>query len=149
MKLRALPVLPSMQCDSDCGECCTAFFVPEADYQKLRRFVRERGITARVSSDDPYRCPFYAEGNCAVYEARPEVCRVMGHVPELSCARGYNVNVPNPADVHDAMRSRGVAIRVLHEIAEEQSPGSVNVKDIRRWICEGSPEHIARIPERS
>jgi len=138
-KILKLPVLPPMQCDDDCGDCCGPLFVPEADYQRIRRIVRERKI---VTETDPYRCPFYQKGKCAIYDERPGVCRAFGHVETLSCPRGYNVNV-EPGPVRAALVSRGVHVRLLHEIAAEQHPGKVDLNAIKDFIPQGE-SHVSR-----
>lgn len=130
-RLPVLPAMPPMQCDDDCGACgCEhddnphGIPLPEADYQAIRRYVRERGIRADFDAAAPYRCPFYQQGRCAIYERRPAVCVAFGHVPELACPRGYNANLDdvNAAKVRPAIIARGKATRLLHELAAEQDP---------------------------
>jgi Fe-S-cluster containining protein len=62
---------------------------------------------------DPYH---FGERKCTVYEARPTMCRVFGHVPEMSCILGYNVNV-DPRVVHGMIKESGAMGKamLLHE----------------------------------
>lgn len=109
--MRKLKVIPSMQCDVGCGECCGPAPATEAEYRKVLHVVRAKGI---VPIKQGVTCPFYQEGTCAIYDARPLSCRLFGHVKGMDCPHGYNTNIPEK----DAMRmilSRGEAKRVLHE----------------------------------
>jgi Fe-S-cluster containining protein len=114
--MRKLKVLPPMQCDEGCGECCGPVPVTETEYQRVRRFMRERGIRAR--NNGLITCPLYQDGRCSVYEARPTLCRVFGHVPKMACSRGHNVNVDDH-HVHRMLRSMGAATRMLHDLLGE------------------------------
>lgn len=79
--------------------------------------ARQKGVTPVAQG---MACPFYQGGKCSVYEARPTMCKVFGHVPEMSCCRGYNVNV-DPMVVHQMIKSsgaRGNAV-LLHDALVE------------------------------
>lgn len=82
--------LPVMRCDDGCGECCGPVICKPHEYDAVVKYAAKHGI-------QPVRqgitCPWYQNGRCAVYEARPPVCRMFGHVPGMVCCKGYNVNV--------------------------------------------------------
>lgn len=149
-KLRSLPILPAMQCDSDCGDCCQSFAIPEADYQKIRRYVKTHNIKMANRPDDPTRCPFHYNDTCNIYDVRPEICRIFGHLPTLKCSRDYNVNVDSETaiQIDKAMKSRGVATRLLHELLNEGRPGAVDVQALWQWLTTENPNHLKRVPQR-
>lgn len=150
-----LPVFPPMQCDEGCSECCHAFLVPEADYQRIRRIVKERKIRLTVYSEDPSRCPLFTpEDRCSIYEDRPAICRAFGHIERLTCPRGYNTNIPEEP-VAAAIKSRGVAVRLLHELIAEEDPAAVDLEALWTSLlgdaqAEGVllPDYRRRVPQR-
>jgi Fe-S-cluster containining protein len=127
-------------CSAGCSSCCHAWLtvsaveanelraalaaLPDAD----RELVRARGLrelAREAAGDEPPRCAMLDDqGRCAVYEARPLVCRTQGHalrypegvIPAAAVARkmangdvtwcplNYHVAQPNPEDVLDAER---------------------------------------------
>ena len=61
-----------------CGECCSRFLpMSLLDRARLRAYVRRHGVAAhapRARLD--LTCPYLTDGReCAVYAARPEICR--------------------------------------------------------------------------
>jgi len=107
-----------MQCDSGCGECCGPLLVTELEYQAVRTFAQRKGL---VPKKQGLTCPFYQEGSCTVYEVRPFACRLFGHVEEMPCPRGYNVNISSEVGKR-AVLSNGRPTRMLHELLIEQNP---------------------------
>lgn len=87
-----------MRCDKGCGDCCGIVPAPPNEYAAVAAYAKKHGIKPKRQG---ITCPFYQEGTCAVYPVRPTICRVFGHVPDLSCSRGYNTNVD--ADIVDKM----------------------------------------------
>jgi Fe-S-cluster containining protein len=87
---KKLPILPSMKCDDFCGSCCGVVPASRGEYEAIVAFAKRKGITPLAQD---HTCPWYQSGKCSVYEVRPTMCQVFGHVPELSCIKGYNRNV--------------------------------------------------------
>ncbi len=109
--------LPVMQCDERCGECCGIVPVTHDEYGAVRRYIRKNGITP---IDQGVTCPLYHGGKCTVYEVRPMVCRLFGHVPSLTCPKGYNTNIKPEAE--ERIRSKyGKPTRLLHDLLKEQA----------------------------
>lgn len=115
--MRKLKVLPPMNCDPGCGECCGPVPVTETEFQRVRRFIAERDIKP---VDQGITCPLYLEGGCSVYEVRPLPCRLFGHVEKMACSRGHNVNV-DERQVHRMISANGVPSRLLHEVLGEEN----------------------------
>lgn len=84
------PPLPVMQCDPNCGECCGVVPCTQGEFVAVEAYAMENGLTPVAQG---LTCPWYQNGGCAVHPVRPAVCRLFGHVPQLECPRGYNVNV--------------------------------------------------------
>lgn len=85
------PTLPVMQCDAGCGKCCGPVPVRRMEFQVIEEFIAARGIEPVAQG---LTCPLYLGGTCAVYEVRPMLCRVYGHLAGMNCPHGYNVNIP-------------------------------------------------------
>jgi len=103
-----LPVLQRMRCDDDCGECCGIVPVTLQELEAVDRYRATNGIEAQRNG---VTCPFFQGGRCAVYEARPSVCRLFGHTPKMRCPRGYRP-VKDVARRHE----QRMAIEVLTDV---------------------------------
>lgn len=79
-----------MRCDHGCGECCGVVACSKAEYATIEKVVKAKGIRPVRQGTT---CPLYIDGQCSIYEARPLACRLYGHVKDMACPRGYNVNV--------------------------------------------------------
>ena len=110
-KHRKLKVLPPMACESNCGDCCGIAPATEAEYRKVLHVAKAKGITPKRQG---LKCPFFQEGTCQVYDARPFACRLFGHVDRMVCTRGHNVNI-SPRDEYAMVMKYGPPTRVLHE----------------------------------
>ena len=111
--MKKLKVLPAMQCDVGCGDCCGIVPVTVTEYNAIERYIKEKGIIPTVTTDGT--CPLYQEGTCSVYPVRPLICKAFGHVEEMPCTRGYNTNVPKH-QVDRMIAANGKASRLLHEL---------------------------------
>jgi len=115
MKPRSLNVLPSMQCDVGCGDCCGPVPVSLKRFKQIQVYIRENGILPKEQGET---CPLYLDGKCSVYAVRPPICVAYGHSEKLPCSRGYNVNVEEPIVQRVAM-SDGPPERLLHELLDD------------------------------
>lgn len=113
---RKLPViqLPEMRCDVGCGDCCGPAPLSRYEADIVRAYVRKHGI---VPVNQGVKCPFYQRGVCAIYEARPAVCRAFGHSWMMECSRGYNVNVADERRLAEWVLAHGSAATTLHALA--------------------------------
>ncbi len=111
----SLPVLPTMQCDDNCGECCGPVLCTDKEYEAVKRAAKRNGVKPVKQG---LTCPYYQQGRCQVYEARPRICRLFGHCTGLVCCKGYNTNVP--ASVERAFMSDYRPTRYLHEALGSQ-----------------------------
>lgn len=63
-----------------CGECCSRFLpMSKFDIQRLSNYVFDHDVKTHVEVDEVFdlTCPYLNDNKeCAVYIARPEVCRV-------------------------------------------------------------------------
>lgn len=109
--MRKLKVIPPMRCDSGCGDCCGPAPATEQEYRKVLHVAKANGVVPRMQGET---CPFFQEGACRVYDARPLSCRLFGHVERMSCSRGYNVNVPEYFAQRMIVKN-GLPKRILHE----------------------------------
>ena len=110
MKKR-LDLFPPMKCDQGCGECCGPAPATENEYRRVLAVAKAKGI---VPIRQGITCPFYQEGTCSIYEARPLACRIFGHLRAMPCSRGYNTNIPDDMGRRIVFKN-GTPQRVLHE----------------------------------
>lgn len=107
-----LPILPPMQCDKGCGQCCTVVMCKDGEYAAVERYAQEHGIEPK---DNGVQCPWYQDGQCQIYPVRPFVCALYGHVERMTCPFGYNVNIPARRE-RELVQAYGRPTRCLHEI---------------------------------
>ena len=109
------PTLPIMQCDPNCGECCGPVFCNRDELDRVKQYAKQHGV-------EPLRqgitCPFYQGGTCAVHPARPFICKLFGHSPNLVCSRGYNRNVTADyeTELMQQYERKGRSNFMLHEL---------------------------------
>lgn len=80
--MKRLPMLPTIGCAPNCGECCTIVPITETEAGRIERYAAAHGLAPR---DQGPVCPWLHERRCAVYDVRPLVCRLFGHAPKLGC----------------------------------------------------------------
>ncbi|MEM9191662.1 MAG: YkgJ family cysteine cluster protein [Myxococcota bacterium] len=113
----------AIQCRRGCSECCRVeLTVCRVEADAIETYLRHHPVELEISAD---RCAFLrGDGACAIYPARPLVCRTQGLPlsypeavipPDAVLARGqdreitwcplnFRVNQPEAADVLDADR---------------------------------------------
>lgn len=114
--------LPAMGSCTSCGECCTVATARPQEVRRIRRFMRENFIV--WERNDTARCGFLRDQDdgtyrCAVYEARPFVCRAYGVIQEMKC--GYfpeDATESLPADRAVELRLIDPADKLLGEVFE-------------------------------
>lgn len=82
--------LPVMSACTSCGQCCGPAMASRDEIKRIRRLLKDTGETwIAPGDDDPLRCGFLRRDGdatrCAVYEARPWVCRAFGVVKQMPC----------------------------------------------------------------
>lgn len=92
-----------------CGECCSRY-VPlnAADVIRLRGYVRKHGIEQRPPRVEiDLTCPYLTDDNmCAVYEARPMICRT------YRCDR----HAKGDFSAYEGHETRGCRMRDMREV---------------------------------
>lgn len=86
----------------------------DAEYATIERYVAEHELTPQRQG---LTCPWYQDGKCQVHPVRPGVCRLFGHVENMVCCKGYNVNIGSRLirQWDDKLMNPGPT-RVLHEV---------------------------------
>ena len=79
-RIRAIH-LADLVCQPGCSDCCTAFSLLPIEAALLREAIV--GLPSDVKSqltkaEQSSRCPLLLDGLCAVYQARPTICRSQG-----------------------------------------------------------------------
>ncbi len=85
-------MIPSVPCPSGCISCCKKFGIPsrnEEEDRRLKEYLKIHNIPGRVNdfevSDEDNTCPYVTTKGCAVYPARPFICRLYGASPSYPC----------------------------------------------------------------
>jgi Fe-S-cluster containining protein len=110
--MMSLTVLPSMECKTNCGECCGPVLCKEHEFQAVKELAAKKGISPVKQGST---CPWYQQGTCQVYEERPFICNLFGHSPKLVCPHGFNQNIL-PSLEKRLAKQYGKPTRLLHEI---------------------------------
>jgi len=101
------------KCKEDCGECCgTITLNPEIVFKNIGKIQRKITKTIPIGRDeDIYEtedglCLFLTpDKECAIYQDRPEVCRLYGINPKLPCPYiKPNGNPRSPAKIKRTQR---------------------------------------------
>ena len=140
-----------------CGECCSRF-VPASvfDLRRLEPYVRKRGVMPREPRGEvDLTCPWLTDsGECAVYAARPEVCRAYrcdlhkrGEIrPFFGAASAKITDMRelaerwSDAEVQDAPRPRGLPVLGLRHVPRHERLRGVPVAALPRVRREGGED---------
>ena len=108
---RARAAYPNeIACRKGCGICCELQSVNRLEAHVIRAYIIDTADTKflsdSVDSGSPHTCPFLRDQSCAVYPARPIICRTHGLIlrstefaqsQAASCP--YNFPSVHPSDV--------------------------------------------------
>lgn len=109
-------MLPAMQCDDGCGQCCGPVPASTAELAAIRAFITEHGV---VPKEQGITCPFY-DGKCGIYPVRPTLCRAFGHTKELKCAHGYGDRALSDTSVRLLLKAQmKKGHRLLHSLLKD------------------------------
>jgi hypothetical protein len=77
--------IPPMPCKAGCGKCCGPVMATELEAQRV-----EAAIVGLPRSSDALDCPAMDPQTkaCRAYAVRPMLCRLYGHVPNMTCPEG-------------------------------------------------------------
>ena len=129
-----LPKLPCLCC----GSCCNMVPCSEEEFQAILDYASEHDI---MPLSQGTRCPWVSlSGPCQIYEVRPFVCRLQGHVPGTECGQGImpTLSAEFGQDmVNKYYQMVGESkIRWLHEVLPEQVEAVANAMSyypLRTW----------------
>lgn len=129
MKIRS-NTFPAMRCDHGCGECCGVVVATKVEADAVKAYAAQNGIEPKRQG---VTCPWFQEGKCAVYPARPFVCQAFGHVEAMKCPRGYNTNI-TPAREKELMRTVAVEAHasgsvLLHDVVYDEAEMEAVVRE--------------------
>lgn len=93
--------IPKHNC-RNCGDCCGPLMVTKKELSEIKKHV-DRNISKKEKNRlkkqkrDPLTCQFrdLENKNCAIYPARPEVCKLFGVVDRLPCPYGNSASIPD------------------------------------------------------
>ncbi len=91
-------LIPDMTCKAGCHDCCGAPPFSHREQRKVcfasqARDIRWQNIgngAAVPIGKNGLDCPFLGSEGCTIYENRPTICRLFGHVdhPRMMCPHG-------------------------------------------------------------
>lgn len=95
-----------------CGECCSRFLpLSHYDLRRLKPYVLEHGIKPHEPRGEvDLMCPWLTDGKeCAVYVARPEVCRA------------YRCDLHKRGEIRPFFGASSAEVTDMRELAERWS----------------------------
>lgn len=134
----------SFACRSGCDACChRRFGVFEIEADRIRLALAELAherpelrATVRANATDPSasdRCALLVDGRCAVYDARPMICRVHGLPTAVPAEDGSTrldvcpLNFRTTAPPRPSVMATAAVNEPLAVMAEMYAPGGVRV----------------------
>ena len=87
-------MIPAFKCRDGCSECCGSIIFRDDELIYLTNQER------RLIEDWPpiigLRCPLRGQNGCEIYDHRPLICRLFGHVGGMECphnpAASYHIS---------------------------------------------------------
>ncbi len=96
-------LIPQMQCEPGCMECCINFGIASrtsVEDERIKKFLRENGMNLKPSRGTT--CSFLSEKGCSIYPVRPFTCRLFGTSPNYLCKKGARpVRLLHPDEEED------------------------------------------------
>jgi Fe-S-cluster containining protein len=143
-----------MECRAGCSDCCKRFSVTGVEAERIEEVARAlepslRTTIAERAQVDEQACPALVDGLCAIYEARPAICRTHGlpirfvdpdperrSLPMISACeknfRGRDLEAIAKASVLDQTTVSTIlgALEAAHAAARGESPSRIAIAEL-------------------
>ena len=91
-----LYIPPHVKC-RNCGDCCGPVAATVDEIARIEDFVQSHKRAREVvnAPHEPLDCIFHDDENrsCAIYQARPMVCRLFGVTKGMKCPNGNSAEI--------------------------------------------------------
>jgi Fe-S-cluster containining protein len=115
-------------CKPGCSECCGIVLCNKDEYDRIAAYAKKRGILPIKQGS---LCPWHQGGKCAVYQVRPLMCILFGHVTGLLCpepeAHFTRMGPCEDARIMEAYRKKQGQPMFIHEVC-------FGIKEIRTLL---------------
>jgi Fe-S-cluster containining protein len=96
--------IPKIKCKGLCTDECTTIGMFPAEFAQITRVGGEPPRLDLLTR----RCNYLRDGQCAVYDDRPYICRAFGVTPIMPCVHGCEAErIMTPAEDKALMREIG------------------------------------------